>query len=83
MSTTTETNIQYPTTAEMLSIIATTKFDQFCEADWEAWSGCDSKNPLIGYHEELSICIDGDVINVVHADDEYGGVLYHLILTCW
>ena len=40
----------------------------------------ESKNPLIGVIEESNhiIVIDGNRINIVHENDEFGGQLYEL-----
>ena len=71
--------INYPTKTELFSIIANTKFREFDEMDWCLFAGCESKNPLIGYYNEnFSIVIDGDMVNIVHAEDSYGGQLYEL-----
>ena len=70
--------IKYPTQAELLTIIARTEFKPFTKADWYAFSGCESDNPYIGYLMEFSIVIDGEYINIVHSEDEYGGQLYKL-----
>lgn len=68
----------YPSAAELLPIMAQTKFDSFTEGDWYAFAGCETKNPLIGYYNEFTIVIDGNKINMVHSEDEYGGELYEL-----
>ena len=69
----------YPTQTELFSIIAQTEFKPFDEFDWMAFAGCESKNPLIGYYNEnFSIVIDGDMVNIVHAEDIYGGQMYCL-----
>lgn len=70
--------INYPTKAELLVIIANTSFDSFTEADWWSFAGCESKDPLIGYYNDFTIVIDGEQINIVHHEDEYGGQLYEL-----
>jgi hypothetical protein len=68
----------YPTSAELLSIIAKTEFKPFTKNDWYAFAGCESKEPLIGSYNDFIIVIDGHIINMVHEEDQYGGVLYNL-----
>ena len=68
----------YPTQAELLGVMAQTTFTAFTEADWWGFSGCESANPLIGYYNDFTIVIDGDMINIVHSEDEYGGQMYTL-----
>jgi len=68
--------MNYPTEAELFSIIAKTQFKPFTEGDWYTFAGCESENPLIGYDGEFAIVIDGETVNIVHGDDEYGGQLY-------
>jgi hypothetical protein len=71
-------NFGYPTASELLTIISKTEFENFTQSDWDGFNGCESKEPRIGYHEEFTIVLDGDVINMVHHEDLYGGVLYQL-----
>ncbi len=71
-------SFSYPTQAELLTIIARTNFKPFDKADWDAFAGCESENPYIGYLMEFTIVIDGDMINIVHSEDEYGGEMYTL-----
>lgn len=68
----------YPTSAELLSIIAKTEFKPFDDMDWCLFAGCESKEPLIGSYNDFIIVIDGHMINMVHEEDVYGGVLYNL-----
>lgn len=68
----------YPTKAELLALIAQSTFDSFTEADWYAFAGCETKNPLISQNEEYSIVIDGCNINMVYHEDMYGGAAYSL-----
>lgn len=75
--------MKYPNAAELLQIIAKTQFKPFDRDDWYAFAGYESENPLIGYYEEFTIVIDGDQINVIHAQDQFGGELYNLIAFIW
>lgn len=68
----------YPTQAELLTVMTQTEFKPFTEADWWAFAGCETKNPLIGYYNDFTIVLEGDMINIFHSEDEYGGQLYTL-----
>lgn len=68
----------YPTQPELLSIMAKTEFKPFTKADWFCFSGCETDEPLIGYYEEFTIVIDGDIVNIIEVADEFGGQLYKL-----
>lgn len=70
--------MKYPTNAELLPILTQTKFHPFDTADWMVWSGCTTKNPLIGEYGEFTIIIDGNIINMIHSEEEFGGELYEL-----
>ena len=74
----TEMTVTYPTKAELFLALAETEFKPFIKADWDAFAGCESENPFIGYYGEFTIVIDGDMINIVHAEDIYGGQMYTL-----
>jgi len=63
---------------EALSLIAKTQFSPFTEADWFAFAGCESDDPVIGYNGDFAIVVDGDTVNIIHAEDEYGGQLFCL-----
>ncbi len=68
----------YPTQAELFGVIAKTKFEAFTQADWDAFAGCETAEPMIGYYGDFAIVIDGDMINIVHSEDMYGGQMYTL-----
>jgi len=64
---------------EALILIAKTEFSPFTDADWEAFAGCESENPLIGYNGSFTIVIDGEeLVNIIHEDDEFGGQIFKL-----
>ena len=70
----------YPETiAEVLKIIAETKFSPFTQADWYAFSGCESNNPVIGEYNDMAVIIDGNNVLLLQEDDEYGGKNYSLV----
>ena len=73
-----ENTINYPAQYELLTIITNTNFKPFDKWDWQTFAGCESADPLIGYYNDYTIVIDGGCINIVHAEDSYGGQLYEL-----
>lgn len=73
-----EKEFSYPTTAELMLIIAKTEFRPFNKMDWAAFAGCESENPMIAESGNWTIVIDGPMVNVVDWEDEYGGRLYSL-----
>lgn len=68
----------YPTETELFSVMAQTEFKPFDRYDWDAFAGCETKNPLIGYYNDFTIVIDGGLVNIVHSEDMYGGQMYCL-----
>lgn len=70
--------MNYPSAAEVLFLITQTKFKHFTENDWEAFLGCESENPLIGYNGDYTLVLDGETLNIIHAEDLYGGKLFSL-----
>lgn len=70
--------ITYPKSAELLKIIANTTFSPFTKGDWYSFAGCETKDPMIGYYDEFTIVLDGNLVNIVHNDDSYGGQLFKL-----
>ena len=70
--------MKYPSAAYALFLLTRTKFKHFRENDWEAFSGCESENPLIGYNGDYTLVLDGENLSIIHADDEYGGKMYSL-----
>ena len=70
--------IKYPSMAELVVIVANTTFKPFDKVDWYTFAGCESDNPLIGYYNDFCIVLDGNNINIVHPEDEYGGQLFEL-----
>lgn len=63
---------------EILVLIAKTQFAPFTEAEWDAFAGCQSETPFIGYNGDFTIVIDDETVNVIHAEDEFGGQLFCL-----
>lgn len=73
-----EKEFSYPTSTELLALIAKSTFRPFTKGDWYAFAGCESANPVICESEEYVIVIDGDSVNMVYHEDGYGGRLYSL-----
>jgi hypothetical protein len=63
---------------EVLILIAKTQFAPFTDYDWYAFAGCASATPFIGYNGDFTIVIDDETVNVIHAEDEFGGQLFSL-----
>jgi hypothetical protein len=63
---------------EVFALIAQTEFKAFSAHDWDAFAGCESATPFIGYNGDFTIVLDGVMINIIHAEDEFGGQLFAL-----
>lgn len=50
--------------AEALALVAETEFSPFDESDFDAFSGVESQNPLIGFNGVWIIIIDGDTVEI-------------------
>jgi hypothetical protein len=57
---------------QALALLATANFEPFTDADWYAFSGCESKEPKLYYDEiaGLTIIHDGEVIDFIDDDGE-------------
>ena len=51
-----------------LALIATTKFAPFTKADFMAFGGVETENPLIGESDEWLIIIDGNLVDFLPID---------------
>ncbi len=69
---------EYPDASGLMLLVATTSFSSFTKADWWSFGGCESTDPKIGYTEDFTIVIDGDIINIIHENDVYGGKVYRV-----
>jgi len=54
----------------VMNLIAQTEMKPFTEADYMAFGGCESDNPLIGENGDFLIIIDGNNIEVFEADSD-------------
>jgi hypothetical protein len=66
------------TKTQALTLLASTTFRDFTKNDWACFAGCESENPRIGENGPYMVVIDGDIINILHNDDIYGGQLFTL-----
>ena len=53
---------------EAMKLIATTEFRPFTKSDWEAFSGCQNENPMIGENGRWTIVIDGNEVTFCYED---------------
>jgi hypothetical protein len=53
--------------ATAFRMLALTKMNPFTEADWMAFGGCVSENPLIGEFDEFVLVLDGDELEIYPA----------------
>ena len=53
---------------EAMKLIAETKFRPFTKSDWQAFSGCQTENPMIGENGRWAIIIDGDEVTFCYED---------------
>lgn len=51
-----------------LVLVATTEMKPFTKADWMAYSGCETENPLIGETDEWVVIVDGNEIEILPID---------------
>lgn len=70
--------IQVLDPVEALQMLATANMRPFTKDDWLGFAGCETKDPMIGEFESFTIVLDGDLVNIVHGDDGYGGTLFQL-----
>lgn len=70
--------IQVKDPAEAMRMLANAEMKPFTKEDWYAYAGCESKDPMIGYYDAFVIVLDGDLLNVCHGYDHFGGTLFKL-----
>jgi hypothetical protein len=71
--------IQVNDPTEALRMLAVATMRPFTKEDWYGFSGCESKEPMIGELEDFSIVLDAATLNICHGEDGYGGTLFELI----
>ena len=60
------------TEAQVLRLAATHMFRSFDEGDWQAFSGCMSKDPLICERDNFAMIIDGETLAYIDIEgNEY------------
>lgn len=70
--------LQIKSAKSALRMLAMTEMKPFTKEDWYAFSGCEDKEPMIGEIDGFTVVLDGPVLNIVHADDGYGGTLFKM-----
>ena len=53
---------------EVLNAVAHSTFRPFGESEWNAFAGCETKNPMIAEFADLLFIIDGENVVVIDAD---------------
>ena len=61
-----------------LGMVAKATFREFTLQDWMAFSGCTTLTPKYGECGDFIIVVDGDVVNIIHHQDPYGGQTFFL-----
>lgn len=64
--------------AEALKMLATTAMRPFTKEDWYGFAGCETKDPMIGESGEFVIILDGNTLNIIHDEDDYGGEMFKM-----
>lgn len=63
---------------EALRLLAIAEMKPFTPMDWDAFAGCESKEPLIGEVDDFAIVLDDNVLLIVHGEDNFGGVTFEM-----
>lgn len=75
------------TAAQALNMLALTTMRNFDRNDWHAFSGCESRSPMIGefgdeYVGQFTLVVDGDTLLVINEDTMLdGGIMFNLSIT--
>ena len=67
------------TPTEALGMIVQARFKPFNRYDWQAFAGCQSEHPYIAESGDYILVWDGDCVNIIHMNDEYGGQVFTLL----
>lgn len=72
--------IQIKDPVEALRLLAHTVMRPFTKEDWYGFSGCETKDPMIGEtpEDDFTIVLDGSTLNIIHNEDVYGGTMFEL-----
>lgn len=62
--------------SEALALLGKATMKPFDDVDWDAFSGCESECPMIGYYGACTLVVDGDVLMVMMVD--YGWRMFKL-----
>ena len=52
----------------------TAELRPFDEEDWYAFAGCESETPLVAYHRDFTMVVDGTYVEVYLSERRHGGV---------
>lgn len=66
------------TKAQALDLLARAPMRDFDKQDWEAFAGCEGKNPKIGEIEGHTVVLDDDRLLILEDGDEYGGQVFDI-----
>lgn len=75
MMTTTQLKTYPRTAGAVLRIVALATFRPFDDADWDAFSGCETDSPLVGEAEGFLVVLDGNNVFLQSAADVEAGEL--------
>ena len=56
------------TAAEAFALVARAQFEPFTEADWNAFCGCETENPMIAYVDDFTLVMEDDTLSVTDAE---------------
>lgn len=72
--------IQVKDPVEAMRLLAHIVMRSFTKEDWYGFSGCETKDPMIGETPDgdFTIVLDGSTINIIHNEDVYGGTMFEL-----
>lgn len=63
---------------EAFRLMARAQFREFNKGDFYAYAGVETRNPMIADLDGYVLVLDGDVLNVIHELDSFGGQLFRL-----
>jgi hypothetical protein len=58
------------TTLQLIEVLKRVELRDFTQGDWQAFAGCESRNPKIGELDNLIVIVDGNDIQVAQAEDD-------------
>lgn len=61
---------------DLLEKIVSLKWEEFTQADWELYQGCETCNPKIAYDGDYVFVVDGNRLCYYETKSD-GAILYH------